>query len=179
MIHFPPVITLSRCPVCAYEVPPEATACPRDGADLRDPTRTRDPLVGATLGEYVIRRRLGEGGMGVVYEGEQPVIGKHVAVKILHPEIAQNPVPMQRFIDEARAVNAIRHRGIVDIFSFGKLPDGRQYMVMELLDGEPLDQLSRDRAPMLPGEALPILAETHAALAAAPRAGVAPRDLHP
>lgn len=65
----------------------------------------------------------------MLYRGEQPVSGKVVAIKVLLQTIAADAVLVQRMIGEARAVNAVRHPNIVDIFSFGQLPDGRPYMV--------------------------------------------------
>src|SRR6185436_10856093 len=100
------------------------------------------------VGEYKLLRRVGYGGMGVVYEGIQPVIGKRVAVKILRPQLVSDGELVARFLAEARAVNAIRHRGIVDIFSFGQLDSGSHYFVMEYLDGEPFDLIIESRVPL-------------------------------
>src|SRR5262249_10315390 len=77
---------------------------------------------GQQVGEYVIERKLGEGGMAMVYAGVHPLIGKRVAIKVLSPSLAAEPDIVRRFIQEARAVNQIGHRHIVDIFSFGRLP---------------------------------------------------------
>jgi eukaryotic-like serine/threonine-protein kinase len=140
---------------------------------------TRDPLIGMKLGEYELRSRIGVGGMGFVYDGIQPLIGKRVAVKVLRPELAQAPEQVARLLAEARAVNAIRHRGIIDIFGFGQVPDGRQYIVMEFLDGQPLDAYLAEKAKLPPTEALSILDEVLAALGAAHGAGVVHRDLKP
>ncbi|WP_371878235.1 protein kinase domain-containing protein [Myxococcus landrumensis] len=139
----------------------------------------KDPLIGLKLGEYELRARIGVGGMGLVYEGIQPLIGKRVAVKVLRPELAHSTEQVERLLAEARAVNAIRHRGIIDIFGFGQVPDGRQYIVMEYLEGQPLDAVlvEKNRLPL--DEALPILDEVLAALAAAHGAGVVHRDLKP
>src|SRR5207244_4687871 len=82
-------------------------------------------------------------------------------------------------LTEARAVNAIRHRSIIDIFGFGKLPDGRQYVVMELLDGQPLDEMMKRTGPMTALQALPLLDEVLSALGAAHSRGVIHRDLKP
>ena len=86
---------------------------------------------------------------------------------------------IQRFIAEARAVNQIRHRNIIDIFPFGQLADGRHYYVMECLDGEPLDQYLVKHGPMPLAEALPILKAIARALDAAHAKGIAHRDLKP
>ncbi|MBX5484446.1 MAG: protein kinase, partial [Myxococcaceae bacterium] len=138
-----------------------------------------DPLIGQQLGDYIIRERLGQGGMGLVYSGEQPIIGKKVAIKVLRPEIARDPEQVQRLLAEARAVNAIRHRGIIDIFNFGELPDGRHYVVMEYLAGRPLDELITRRGALPPVEALALLDEVLAALGAGHEAGIIHRDLKP
>src|SRR5437773_1748837 len=84
------------------------------------------------VGEYELKGLVGEGGMGLVYEGLQPKIGKRVAIKLLKKELMSEA---GRLLEEARLVNQIGHRGIIDIFSFGELDDGRQYFVMEYLNG--------------------------------------------
>ena len=90
------------------------------------------------VGEYRVLRKIGEGGMGAVYAAVHPVIGKRVAIKVLAPHIAKHPELVRRFVDEARAVNKIGHPNIVDIFSFGWLPDQRHYFAMEYLEGQNL-----------------------------------------
>ena len=108
------------------------------------------------------------GGFGTVYRAVHPLIGKRVAIKVLARKYSADPEIVSRFVAEARAVNQIRHRNIIDIFSFGQLADGRHYYVMEYLDGEPLDALPRassGRSPL--AEALPILRAIARALDAA------------
>ncbi|MCA3011288.1 MAG: protein kinase [Myxococcaceae bacterium] len=143
----------------------------------------RDPVIGTQVSGYVVKGRLGSGGMGIVYEGEQPVIGKRVAIKVLRPEVAENPDVVQRLVAEARAVNQVGHRGIIDVFGFGQLPDGRQCIVMEYLEGQSLegllDSLRAARRQMPLADALTILDELLSALAAAHSAGVVHRDLKP
>jgi serine/threonine-protein kinase len=151
---------------------------PRD-PQAPDPTAQKDPVIGLKLGDYVVQERLGAGGMGVVYRGLQALIGKEVAIKVLQADLANNPEETERLIAEARLVNAIGHRGIVDIYSTGSLPDGRQYLVMELLRGEPLDQVVDQRGPLKVVETLGILDEICDALSAAHGAGVIHRDLKP
>ncbi len=142
------------------------------------PPEPRDSLVGQRVGEYEVLARLDEGAMGVVYRGVQPVIGKPVAIKVMQREASRDPEQAHRLVAEARAVNAVGHPNIVDVFSFGTLPDGRQYLVMELLTGKNLRVLGRDDGVSLV-DSVDILAQVAAALAAAHAAGVVHRDLKP
>ncbi|MBN8226672.1 protein kinase [Corallococcus macrosporus] len=139
---------------------------------------TVDPLVGSQIGEFVIRERVGAGGMGVVYRAEHPLIGKHAAIKVMRAELV-SPEQEQRLLVEARAVNAIRHPGVLDIFNFGTLPDCRPYVVMELLKGQSLADRMREQGRMDVGTTAWVLEQVLAALAAAHRAGVVHRDLKP
>lgn len=90
---------------------------------------------GELVGEYRVEEKIGAGGFGSVYRCVHPVIGKAAAVKVLTRAFSADPEMVSRFVTEARAVNAIGHESIVDIFSFGTCPDGRCYFVMELLAG--------------------------------------------
>src|SRR5437016_14301351 len=119
----------TRCANCGSDVPTNAVQCPACGTPLEsigfERTSMSDPLVGSMLGEYEIKQRVGSGGMGIVYEALHPAIGKKVAIKVLRPDFANDPEQVARLVSEARAVNAIRHRSIVDIFGLGTLEDGR------------------------------------------------------
>src|ERR1700690_4502096 len=95
-------------------------------------------LIGKQIGNYQIKAKLGEGGMGAVYLGEHPLIGKKVAVKVLLDELASKEDIVQRFFNEAKAVNDIGHQNIVDIVDFGKMKGGGGaadivYFLMEFL----------------------------------------------
>ncbi len=136
-------------------------------------------LSGRTIGEYEIVARVGVGGMGEVYEGRHPLIGKRVAVKVLLPSLSNEAELVERFLAEARAVNEIRHRGIVDIFSFGQLPEGSRYFVMEFLEGEAFDKIIKKRSPLPMGEVLGWADEMLDALEAAHSAGIIHRDIKP
>jgi serine/threonine-protein kinase len=175
---------MPTCPRCHVEYPPEVTACPADGEALvagPEPESAADTDVpaGTMIGEYRVEKKIGEGGFGAVYRAEHPLIGKRAAVKVLNWEFSANPEMVSRFMAEARAVNQIRHRNIIDIFAFGKMADGRQFYVMELLDGKPLDQLLDERERLPLSEALPILRGVARALDAAHAKGIAHRDLKP
>ncbi|AFE09870.1 serine/threonine protein kinase [Corallococcus coralloides DSM 2259] len=137
-----------------------------------------DPLLGAQLGEFIIQERIGAGGMGVVYRAEHPIIGKQAAIKVLRAEL-MSPEQAQRLLVEARSVNAIRHPGILDIFNFGSLPDGRPYVVMELLQGQSLAAVLRAKGQLDVGTAVWMLDQILSPLGAAHRAGVVHRDLKP
>ncbi|MCX5742084.1 MAG: serine/threonine protein kinase [Proteobacteria bacterium] len=145
------------------------------------PATSPDPdlTVGQQVGEYVVEAKIGQGGFGAVFRATHPVIGKVVALKVLARRFSVDPEMVERFVAEARAVNQIRHRNIIDIFSFGQLPDGRHYYAMEYLEGEPLDAIiGRDGAMPL-AQALPILRAIARALDACHAKGIAHRDLKP
>ncbi len=131
------------------------------------------------LGEYRVGALMGIGGMGAVYEGLHPVIGKRVAVKVLLPALSADAELVKRFVAEARSVNEIRHRNIVDIFSFGQLPNGSHYFLMEYLEGEPFDLIIRTRGALPVHEALYWCEEVLEALGAAHDFGIIHRDIKP
>ena len=134
---------------------------------------------GTKVGEYQIQARIGEGGMGTVYSAVQPIIGKKVAIKVLAGRLAKNANAIRRFVLEARAVNDIQHPGLVDIFSFGQLTDGRPYYVMEYLEGSNLGDVLRQRIRLPMAETIPIFLEVGHALVAVHAKGIVHRDLKP
>jgi eukaryotic-like serine/threonine-protein kinase len=134
--------------------------------------------IGAPVGNYLVRSVLGEGGMGIVYLAEHPLIGRRVAIKVIHPDFAENPEAVSRFFTEAQAVNRIGHPNIVDITDYGQTPQGEAYFVMEFLAGESLSARQR-RAPLGLGEALHVAWQIADALAASHAAGILHRDLKP
>jgi len=135
---------------------------------------------GMAIGEtgYVIDEEIGRGGMGHVYSATHRMIGKRAAIKVLKPEVSRSPIVVERFIQEARAVNQIHHPNIIDIFAFGALEDGRAYHIMDLLLGESLRKRLK-RGPLIPSEAASVLEETALALTAAHEKGFVHRDLKP
>ena len=145
------------------------------GADVE----VEDVPAGSTVGEYVVEKKLGEGGFGAVYRAVHPLIGKVAAVKVLHRAFSQKGDMVSRFVAEARAVNQIRNRNIIDIFAFGKLADGRHYYIMELLEGAAFDAYLDKVGRMDFRSALPILRSVGRALDAAHAAGIVHRDLKP
>ncbi|NOK18818.1 serine/threonine protein kinase [Corallococcus carmarthensis] len=142
------------------------------------PNTPVDSLLGTQLGEFTIEECIGEGGMGVVYRAVHPLIGKQVAIKVLRSELDSEHL-VHRLLMEARAVNSIKHPGIVDIFGFGNLPDERPYVTMELLQGRPLSDFVRANRPMELESVVWVMDQALSALGAAHRAGVIHRDLKP
>lgn len=138
-----------------------------------------EDLFGQLAGEYRIGRKLGAGGFGTVYEAEHPLLKRKAAVKVLHAHPGMDSVAVQRFIEEARSASQIRHRHIVDIFSFGTLPNGRYFYVMDLLEGAPLDRYLREHTQLPPELALPLLRPIAAAIDALHAASLVHRDLKP
>lgn len=143
-------------------------------------TPPEDALAAGTYaGEYVIEALIGQGVFGTVYRARHPVIGAPAAVKVLDARLSKDPRMISRFIDEARAASRARHPSIVEVFNFGRLPDGRRYFVMELLEGEPLDALLARRGRLELTECVTLLAPIADALAVAHAAGVTHRDIKP
>jgi formylglycine-generating enzyme required for sulfatase activity/tRNA A-37 threonylcarbamoyl transferase component Bud32 len=134
---------------------------------------------GEAVGHYQIVGQLGEGGMGAVFHAVHRDIGKHVAIKVLHPHLCQNPEVATRFLNEARAASAIEHPGIVDIFEFERTPAGAPYIVMEFLRGEPLAARMERLGIGLRPQALRIARQVASVLAAAHDKGIVHRDMKP
>ena len=130
-------------------------------------------------GKYEIKRLLGEGGMGAVYEGENTLIHRRVAIKVLHAAFAGNRDVMQRFEREAQAAGRIGNDHILEVLDLGNLPDGDRFIIMEFLDGEPLSSRIKRRARLLPHELAPLMRQVLVGLGAAHVAGIVHRDLKP
>ncbi|MCC6337911.1 MAG: protein kinase [Myxococcales bacterium] len=136
-----------------------------------------DPVVGTTLGSFKIIRVIGRGGMGTVYLGEHKFIGSRVAIKVLMDRLAGDESLVARFYAEARAVNLIGHENIVNIFDMNVVPPNRYYLVMEYLEGQPLNYLLTQAVAAR--VAIPILMQVCDALQAAHDTGIIHRDLKP
>jgi len=137
-----------------------------------------DPMIGQILdARYRIVARLGEGGMGEVYAAEHIHIEKRLAIKLLRPEIVSNEEAVGRFRQEARSASSIGHRNIIGIEDFGTLSDGRVYLAMELLEGQPLNDMLQE--PLDPMRLLRIMIQTGDGLTAAHDKGIVHRDMKP
>jgi serine/threonine-protein kinase len=134
---------------------------------------------GQLFGNYRIVRQLGEGGFGEVYLAENPLIERRAAVKVLHTALAQDGELVRRFLNEARAASAIRHRNIIEVFDAGLTPDGAPYILMEFLEGVSLQERLADQGRLALLQVLEIARQAGSALAAAHAAGIVHRDLKP
>jgi serine/threonine protein kinase len=154
-------------------VPPRAGPPPTPRAATPD-----EPYhVGSVLGSYRVLEMLGRGGMGFVYRAEHMKLGREVALKLLRSDYALRRDAVARFFQEARTVNRVRHRNIVDVTDFVELDDGTTFIIMELLSGESLGQWARGGVDL--PRALAVLVQICDGLAAAHDVGVIHRDLKP
>ncbi len=136
-------------------------------------------MLGETVGKYRIVRKIGEGGMGVVYLAEHALIGRHAAVKVLLPAYSHDVHIVNRFFNEARAIAGIKHPGLVDIYDFGTLDDGSAFLVMEWLSGESLAERVQRKGRLRPNFAVEIARQIAGAMAAAHAQLIVHRDLKP
>ena len=136
-------------------------------------------MIGEQFGNYRSISLLGEGGMGAVYLAEHPGIGRRVAVKVLHKNYTRDEHLLARFLNEARAANAIRHPNIIEILDSGMLADGTPFLVMELLEGESLGVRLRQTGALPIATAVDFAYQTASALGAAHSKGIVHRDLKP
>jgi serine/threonine-protein kinase len=170
------------CPKCGSRYPGAFKVCPHDAAPLVDaPDTGGDPLIGTTLGEaYEIVRRIGEGGMGRVYEAKHTRLrNKRFAIKILLDEFSRQPEVVARFQREAESASGIAHPNVMGVYDVHRTADGRPYIVGEFLEGEEfgafLDRVRKIDAPT----AVAVVRQVCRALQAAHARGIVHRDMKP
>jgi serine/threonine-protein kinase len=139
-----------------------------------------DPLLGRTLaGKYRLEKKLGEGGMGAVYKARQIALEKTIAVKVMHAQLASDPMFAERFHREAKAASRLDHVNSIGILDFGQEPDGLLYIAMEFLDGRDLLAVLDAEAPLATERIVDILSQALSALGVAHDMGIIHRDLKP
>lgn len=133
---------------------------------------------GDRIGPYEVTDFVGEGGMGLVYKARDVRLDRHVAIKILSPELTKDPTAKKRFFQEAKAASALDHPSICTIYDVGETPDGQLYLAMAFYEGETLkDRIARGPLPI--DDALTIGAQLARGLAQAHAAGIVHRDIKP
>jgi len=176
---------VSACPRCAATLPPDLAydpTVPAGAASSPAPRRraASDPLIGReVIGQYVVREKLGEGGMGAVYLVDQPSVGRRAAIKVLRPELSRNRDIAGRFNLEARAVSRLSHPNIVTIYNHGAMDDGTLFLAMEYLEGRSLQQIVREDGALAPERATLIARQVAGALMEAHEHKIVHRDLKP
>lgn len=138
-----------------------------------------NPTKGTVLGgRYTLTQRIAVGGMGEVWASTDTILGRSVAVKLLHPGLSTEGDFVERFRAEARHTASLHHPNIATVFDFGE-DEGTAYLVMELVLGQPLSQVIAERAPLSAPETAAIMAQAATALEAAHQGGVIHRDVKP
>lgn len=132
---------------------------------------------GTQLGRYTIVSKIGSGGMGVVYKAYDTQLDRHVALKVLRPELLHDSEKVRRFTQEAKAASALNHPAIVGIYEVATTPGGIQYIAMEYVEGPSLRQYLHENVPLT--KLLVIIAEAAEGMAKAHSMGVVHRDLKP
>ena len=135
--------------------------------------------VGQRIGKYRIVRKIGQGGMGAVFEAVHEEIGRRAAIKVLLHEFTEDPQNIARFFNEARAVNIIQHPGLVGMYESGRLEDGSAYIVMEYLEGELLTARLNKLGKLSLKSSLTLCRQLASSLAAAHMKRIVHRDLKP
>ena len=169
------------------KTPASDTVSPRSDPEFTTPSS----IVGSHIGKYRVLRKLGEGGMGAVFEAVHSEIGQRAAIKILHPHLSKEAKFVQRFIDEARLVSMVGHPGLVKVYDYTRTTEGALCIIMEFLEGESLwhrfervRDKNRDPATGRPSgmgviEVLQIARQVASGLAAVHNRSIVHRDLKP
>jgi serine/threonine protein kinase len=150
----------------------------KDGPETAHPSRIGVPAQGQTLGKYRIVRRLAKGGMGVVYEAEDTLLRRPVAVKLLPRSLSGNGQALERFLREAQAAARLNHPNVVTVYEINEA-SGAYYLVMELVEGGSTQELLKARGPLPWRQATRIVADICRGLEAAHAQGLIHRDIKP
>jgi serine/threonine-protein kinase len=176
-----PLLSLRPCPQCGSGCNPDHQYCPGCGFPIGTmASSVEDKMIGKTLpGGYQMIDLLSVGGMGRVYRAEQRVLGRTVAVKVIHPYLLSDENSIVRFMTEARAASQLNHPNSVSVIDFGKTEDGQPYLVMEFLRGKDLAHVAYEEGPLRFKRIVDVLRQVLLALSEAHALGIIHRDLKP
>jgi eukaryotic-like serine/threonine-protein kinase len=167
------------CTGCKHAYVDTALFCPNCGRPKVREVVT-DPLLGKLLGErFQVQEQIGQGASGTIYRAEHVTLRRRVAIKVLHAELSRDDLAVERFRREATTVAEIDNEHIVEIHDFGRTPDGRLYLAMELLEGETLDTVLTHDKTLSVERAADVLIQVGEALMEAHAIGYVHRDLRP
>ncbi|HKR01191.1 MAG TPA: SUMF1/EgtB/PvdO family nonheme iron enzyme [Pyrinomonadaceae bacterium] len=167
---------MKECPVCRRCFPDHVNHCPDDG-DATTTSIAGEPILD---GRYQLERRLGHGGMGVVFQARHIFLKTAHAIKVILPDLVGNdPMLVTRFRQEALAAAAIRHQNIIAVTDFGVVRGTMPFLVMEFVSGKSLHEMLAEEGALPPARALEIISAVGAGVSAAHRQGIVHRDLKP
>src|SRR3989442_3145917 len=145
---------MKECPACRRCFPDEINHCPQDG-DATTPSLVGEPILDA---RYQLERRLGQGGMGVVFKARHIFLKTAHAIKVILPDLVGNdPMLVTRFRQEAMVAARIRHRNIVNVTDFGVVRETMPYLVMDFVKGRSLHEFLLEKGPLPQEQALEIM----------------------
>src|ERR1051326_1926649 len=167
---------MKECPTCRRCFPDETNHCPQDG-DATAPSLIGEPTLDA---RYLLERRLGQGGMGVVFQARHIFLKTSHAIKVILPDLVGNdPMLTTRFRQEALAAAAIRHQNIITVTDFGVVRSTMPFLVMEFVKGRSLQDILATEGAMSPQRAWEFISAIASGVGAAHRQGIVHRDLKP
>src|SRR5688500_873509 len=167
---------MKECPACKRCYPDDINHCPQDG-DETTPSISGEPILD---GRYLLERRLGQGGMGVVFQARHIFLKTAHAIKIILPDLVGNdPMLVTRFRQEALAAAALRHQNIIAVTDFGVVRGTTPFLVMEFVSGKSLHDILSEEKIMSPARALEFICAIGAGVGAAHRQNIVHRDLKP
>ncbi len=167
---------MKECPACRRCFPDEINHCPQDG-DATTPSLSGEPILDA---RYQLEKRLGQGGMGVVFKARHIFLKTAHAIKVILPDLVGNdPMLVTRFRQEALAAAAIRHQNIIAVTDFGVVRGTMPFLVMEFVNGKSLQDILAHEGAMPPARALELISAIGAGVAAAHKQNIVHRDLKP
>ncbi len=167
------------CPVCGTSYTDTSVFCPADGTTLRADDAAGDLVDSVIADRYLIKKLLGEGGMGRVYLAQHVRLPQMAAIKVLHPGMVKDQDAVARFNREAANAAKIEHERVARVFDFGETREGLVYLAMEFVPGRTLREILADEPRLPPARAANLVYQIAEGLDAAHRISIVHRDLKP